>query len=53
MAIKMGVLIYFGIWLGQQADENAASETPWFTVAGSLLGVGLALYFAIRDLQKL
>ncbi len=53
MAIKMGAVIYLGIYAGQWADGRIATQTPWATIAGALLGVGLALYFVISDLRKL
>lgn len=53
MGIKMGVVIYLGIYGGQKIDERTPWETPWFTLLGALLGVGMALYFAISDLRQL
>jgi membrane protein DedA with SNARE-associated domain len=53
MALKMGLIIYLGIFVGQQIDERSTWETPWFTLAGSLVGVALALYFVINDLKSI
>jgi len=53
MAIKMGVVIYLGVYLGQMADANATSDIPWFTLIGSLAGVAAAIYFAIKDVSNL
>ena len=53
MAIKMGVVIYLGVYLGQMADANATSDIPWFTLIGSLTGVAAAIYFAIKDVSNL
>lgn len=52
-AVKMGVVIWLGIYLGQRADARTPYEVPWFTLAGALVGVALAVYFVIKDVYSL
>ncbi len=52
IATQMTVVICAGVFGGIYLDEKAANETPWFTIAGSLLSVAIALYLTIKDLLK-
>ena len=52
MAYQMGLAIGLGVWLGLKADEAWWPEQHFFTVAGSLLGTGIALYVVIKEAQK-
>lgn len=49
MAGQMGITIFLGVWGGQKLDAYFKTETPWFTLALSLLAVFAAMYFVIRD----
>ncbi len=51
LAFEMLFLILAGVFGGIKLDEKFKLE-PLFTVLGALIGVGLALYFALRDLLK-
>lgn len=53
MAIKMALVIYLGIYFGQKIDQRTGFEVPWFTLVGSLAGVGASFYFVVQDLRKL
>jgi F0F1-type ATP synthase assembly protein I len=44
-------IILAGVFGGIKLDEKINS-TPAFTIGGSLLGVGMALYFVLKDLLK-
>lgn len=52
IATQMTVVICAGVFGGIYLDEKAAFETPWLTLLGSLLSVGVALYLTIKDLIK-
>ena len=52
IAIQMGVIIFLGVWGGQQLD-NRWETTPWLSVVGSLLGVSAALYLIIKELLSI
>lgn len=52
-AVKMAVVIWLGIYIGQRADENIGTEIPWFTLVGALFGVAAAVYFVIKDVYSL
>jgi F0F1-type ATP synthase assembly protein I len=52
MAYQMGAAIGLGVWLGLKADERWGGGTPWFTVLGSLVGTGTALYVVIKESSK-
>jgi F0F1-type ATP synthase assembly protein I len=52
MAYQMGAAIGLGVWLGLKADERWCGDTPWFTMLGSLVGTGIALYVVIKESSK-
>jgi ATP synthase protein I len=52
MAYQMGAAIGLGVWGGIKADEAWSSGTPWFTILGSLVGTGVALYVVIKEASK-
>lgn len=52
MAYQMGGAIGLGVWLGIWADKRWPEASPLFTVAGALLGVGIALYVVIKEASK-
>ena len=52
MTYQMGAAIGLGVWLGLKADERWGGGTPWFTVLGSLVGTGTALYVVIKESSK-
>ncbi|MBR9833571.1 AtpZ/AtpI family protein [bacterium] len=49
MATQMAITILAGVFGGQKLDAHLEMEAPVFTITGSLLGVGAALYFLIKD----
>jgi F0F1-type ATP synthase assembly protein I len=50
MAIQMAVIILLGAYGGRALDNWAATDKPYFTVGGSLLAIGAALYVTLKDL---
>ncbi len=50
MAIQMAVIIVLGAYGGRALDNWVATDKPYFTVGGSLLGIGAALYITLKDL---
>jgi hypothetical protein len=52
MAIQMAVVIGVAVWGGQKLDKRSGNKTPVWTIVLSLLGIGAALYLAIKDLIK-
>jgi hypothetical protein len=50
IAIQMGAIIGLSCWGGVKLDEHYENKTPVFTIVLSLLGIGAALYLAIKDL---
>jgi len=49
----MAVMLVF-IWLGKKADEKwNSSETDYFTLIGTLVGLGVSLYLILQQLKKL
>lgn len=54
IAIQMMATMFVFIWLGQKADEKwNTSETNYFTLLGTLIGLGVSLYFILQQLKKL
>jgi len=52
MAIQMAAIIGLGVFGGIKLDETLALETPIFTLIFSLLSVGLAMYYVIKDISR-
>lgn len=50
---QMGAIIFAFAFLGQWLDEKYASENKKFTIILTLLGVFLALYNVISQVNKL
>lgn len=54
IAVQMMATMFVFIWLGQKADEKwNSSETNYFTLLGTLVGLGVSLYFILQQLKKL
>ncbi len=52
LAIQMVVLIIIFVWGGRKLDLLLSLKFPVFTLILSLVGVFLAIYFAIKDFIK-
>jgi F0F1-type ATP synthase assembly protein I len=52
MAIQMGVIIGVFTFIGYKLDRRYKLKQPYCTIVFSLLGVGIALYTAMRDFIK-
>ena len=50
LALQMGGTIAVFVWLGMLLDDWQSTKEPYYTVALSLLGVFLSLYFVIKGL---
>lgn len=48
MAAAIGIFLYGGMKL----DEYQNNETPGWTIAGAIIGVGAGMYYAIKDLMR-
>ncbi len=54
VAFQMLAIMLIFIWLGKKADEKwNSSETNYFTLIGTLVGLGVSLYFILQQLKKL
>lgn len=53
MAVQMGVVIGAGTYLGVWLDERFPNEFSGFTVACSLLAVGVSMFLVIKQVQQL
>ena len=52
LGLQLGVTIAVFTFLGRYLDQKYSQYPPWFTVFGSLFGVGSGLYLALKDLIK-
>lgn len=49
----MGIMFVF-IWLGQKADEKwNTSQTNYYTLLGTLVGLGVSLYIILQQLKRI
>jgi F0F1-type ATP synthase assembly protein I len=53
LAFQMIVVILVVLYGGIKLDEYLQREFPLFTFIGAILGVVLALYFALKDFIKM
>jgi F0F1-type ATP synthase assembly protein I len=53
ISFQIGITIYLGAYLGKLLDTKYAFEKPWFTIAGVLLALIIAMYSVIQQLNKL
>lgn len=52
LAFQMGMVIGLFAYAGNWGDEYLGFKTPWLSILGSLLGVGLSLYLLIREVMQ-
>lgn len=52
IAFQVGVIIFIGVYAGLKLDEHLGLENPLFTVAGTLLGLALGLYYMVKQLMN-
>ncbi|MCG2417409.1 AtpZ/AtpI family protein [Aequorivita sp. F47161] len=53
IAIQMGVTIGIGVFAGNKLDEIYPNQYSAYTIIFSLLGVFIALYAVIKQLQNM
>jgi uncharacterized membrane protein YfcA len=53
IAIQMGVTIGIGAFVGVKLDENFPNKYSTYTIIFSLLGVFIALYAVIKQVQNM
>jgi Putative F0F1-ATPase subunit Ca2+/Mg2+ transporter len=49
MVFEMAAIIGAFTFAGYKADAWQHTSTPYYTLAGALLGVGLALYYTLKE----
>lgn len=53
ISAQMGVTIFLGAYSGKLLDEKYPHEKKWFTMALTILSVIIALYFVVKQLNKI
>lgn len=54
IAFQMMAIMLVFIWLGRKADERwNISETNYFTLLGTLVGLGASLYLILQQLKNI
>ncbi|NNF18248.1 MAG: AtpZ/AtpI family protein [Flavobacteriaceae bacterium] len=53
IAAEMGIIIYLGAKGGKWLDAHYENEKKIFTLIGTLLGLGLALWVVLRQIKKI
>ena len=46
---QLGAIV-LGTWIGKMLDNYFANSTPYCTALCALLGIGLGLYFVLKDI---
>lgn len=52
IGFQMAVFIGGGVLLGRWLDERYPSSKAWFTLGGTLLGLALGLYYALKSTRE-
>lgn len=52
LVFQMGALIAGGAYGGKWLDAEQGTHKPWFTMLGTLLGLGTGLYLIIKAIQN-
>ena len=52
LGLQMGALIFMGAYGGKWLDAQQSYEKPWFTLVGTLGGMGLGLYLFLRGIKS-
>lgn len=50
LGVQMGAIIGLFCWGGIKLDDYFKTKDPYYTIALSLLGIGLAFYVVIRGI---
>lgn len=53
IGIQMGVTIFIFSYGGKYLDEKYQFEKNWFTIGLTLLGVGIALYNVLKQVNRI
>lgn len=53
VAFQMGATIFIGAYGGKMLDEKYPFEKKWFTMLFTLLGVGIALWNVVRQVNRI
>jgi hypothetical protein len=53
MAFQMAITIGGAVWLGIWLDRNLETTSHAYTLIFSILGVGVGMFNAIRDLSRM
>lgn len=48
MVMQMGIIIFLGVFGGQQLDKRWQTD-PWMTLVLSLAGIAIAFYVTLKD----
>jgi len=52
LGLQMGALIFMGAYGGKWLDAQQSYEKPWFTLVGTLGGMGFGLYLFLRGIKS-
>jgi hypothetical protein len=53
IGFQMGVTIFIFAYLGKYLDAKYPSEKKWWTIGLTLFGVAVALYFVLKQVNKI
>lgn len=54
IAFQMMAIMFVFIWFGQKADEKwNSSDTNYYTLLGTLVGLGVSLYTILQQLKRI
>jgi F0F1-type ATP synthase assembly protein I len=53
IAFQMIVVILLFVWIGKKIDQKYFNGENIFIIVFSLMGVGISLYLALKDIMKI
>lgn len=52
LAFQMVIIVVAMILGGRWLDQKVENETPWYTLAGAILGIFAALYYLFKEVRS-
>ena len=52
LAFQLAIITGIGAYIGYKLDENYNTEEPIYTIIGTFIGFGIAMYFLVKQVNK-
>lgn len=52
LAFQLAVITGIGAYVGYKLDEHYTTREPIYTIIGTFIGFGIAMYFLVKQVNK-